>query len=116
MSNQEQERLRRLRKRQLADRNPNVKQQQFQRMSAQRERKRDKSYSLGRAWNDIPHVWKGSLYGLFLGLLIILVLPYFWDSSWTFIVSILATIITTMFGAIVGNAIDSREEIKNLMR
>lgn len=117
MSNQEQERLRRLQERQLADRDPKVKERQFQRMTAQRERKhRNKSYSLGRAWGDIPHIWKSSFYGLLVGLLIMLVLPYFWNSSWTFIVSILVTIVTTMFGAIVGNAIDTREEIKNLMR
>lgn len=116
MSNQEQERLRRLRERQLADRDPKAKERQFQRMTAQRERKRDKSYSLARAWGDIPHIWRGSFYGLILGLFIMLVLPYFWDSSWTFLVSILAAIVTTMFGAVVGNAIDTREELKNLIR
>jgi hypothetical protein len=116
MSNQEQERLRRLRERQLADRDPKVKERQFQRMTAQREQKRDKSYSLARAWGDIPHIWRSSFYGLLVGLFIMLVLPYFWDSSWTFLVSVLATIVTTMFGAVVGNAIDAREELKNLMR
>ena len=116
MPDQEQERLQRLRDRQLADRNPNAKQQKFSQMSAQRERKRDKSYSLSRAWGDIPHIWKGAFYGLLAGLLIMLVLPYFWLSSLTFLVSILATIVTIIFGTIVGNAIDTREEIKKLMR
>ena len=114
--NQEQERLRRLRERQLADRDPQIKQRQFQRVTAQRERERDKSYSLGRIWGDIPHVWKGGFYGLVLGTLVMLVLPIFWTSSWTFIVSIAAIVIFTMFGAIIGNAVDTREEIKNLIR
>jgi len=118
MSNgsQEQERLRRLRERQLADRNPNVKQQQFQRLTSQRERKRDKSYSLGRMWSDIPHVWRYSFYGLLLGVLVLLVLPLFWSSSWVLPCSIAAILVLTIFGGVVGNAVDSREEIKDLMR
>lgn len=114
---QELERLKRLRERQLADRDPHVKDRQFQRMSAAREKKIGKqSYSLKRMWGDIPHVWKGLFYGLVLGTLVFIVLPFFWTSSWVFPCSLAAIIFFAIFGAVVGNAVDAREEIKRLMR
>ena len=54
--NQEQERFKRLHDRQLSDRDPLVKQRNFQRNSAQKERKARKPYSLAKMWSDIPHV------------------------------------------------------------
>ena len=47
-NHQEQERLKRLRERQLSDRDPLVKQIQFQRATAQREKRFKKPYSLGK--------------------------------------------------------------------
>jgi hypothetical protein len=115
--NQEQDRLKRLRERQLADRDPLVKQRQFQRTTTQRERKLSKqSYSLDKMWRDIPHVWKGFFYGLMLGLVAFLLIPTFWDSSWAITVSILALVISILFGVLVGQAIDTRENIKDLIR
>lgn len=70
---QEQERLKRLRERQLADRDPLVKQRQFQRSTARREKRLKKqTYTLGKMWKDIPYVWKGFSYGLILGLVVFL--------------------------------------------
>ena len=116
-SNQEQERLRRLRERQLTDRDPHVKQRQFQRSSAQREKRLNKqSYSLGKMWKDIPHVWKGFFYGLLLGLVVFLIVPTFWQSSWAFVISLAALVVFIVFGVLVGRAIDTRENIKDLMR
>ena len=116
-SSQEQERLRRLRERQLADRDPHVKQRQFQRVSSQREKRiRKQSYSIGKMWKDIPHVWKGFFYGLFLGAIILLVVPEIWQSPWAIAVSIVALVTFILFGVIIGRAIDAREKIKDLMR
>lgn len=114
--NQEQERLKLLRERQLADRDPNVKQQQFQRLSAKRERTRDKSYSIGRMWGDIPHVWKGFFYGLLLGTLVLLVFPFIWASHLIIPISLIVIVFLSIFGALVGRAVDARAEIKKLMR
>ncbi len=114
--NQEQERLKRLKEQQLRARNPKKKQQQFQRMTAQRERKKDRSYSLGRAWRDIPHIWRYSVYGFMLGVLVLVVLPLLWDSPWTQFCSFAAILVLTIFGGMVGNAIDVRENIKDLTR
>lgn len=113
---QELERLRRLRDRQLADRDPLVKQRQFQRMSAQRERKYRKPYSIGKMWKDIPHAWKGFFYGAVLGTLVLLVLPIFWVSPWAIPCSAAAIVVFALFGVILGRAIDTRDNIKDLMR
>ena len=115
-SDQELERLKRLRDRQLADRDPHVKQRQFQRTSLQRERRYRQPYSLGKMWKDIPHVWKGFFYGALLGTVILLVVPMFWLSSWAIPCSGAAIVIFALFGVILGRAIDTRENIKDLMR
>ena len=114
--NQEQERLKRLRERQLADRDPHVRQRQFQRMTAQREKKHRRPYSFGKMWSDIPHTWKGFFYGAVLGTVVLLVLPMAWPSPWAIPCSAMALIVFAMFGVILGRAIDSRENIKDLLR
>lgn len=113
----ELERLKRLRERQLADRDPLVKQRQFQRSSAQREKRlKKKKYTLAKMWKDIPHIWKGFFYGLILGLAVFIVLPVLWLSPWAFPLSLAAIVIFTLFGVVIGRAIDTREDIKDLIR
>ena len=114
--NQEQERLKRLRDRQLADRDPLVKQRQFQRTSAQKERRARKPYSLGQMWGDIPHAWKGAFYGLLLGTAVLIILPTYWISSWAFPCAAASIIIFAVMGVIIGRAFDTRDEIKKLIR
>lgn len=116
-NDQELERLKRLRERQLTDRDPLVKQRQFQRATTARERKLSKqSYSLGKMWSDIPHVWKGFFYGLVLGTLVLIILPFLWVSPWAIPCAIIALVVITIFGVVVGRAIDTRENIKDLIR
>jgi hypothetical protein len=114
--NPEQERLRRLRERQLADRDPNVKQREFQQMSARRERKLDKSYSLGRMWADIPHTWKGFFYGVAIGTGLLIILPFFISASWVVPCASISIVLFGVFGLLLGRAVDAREEIKDLTR
>ena len=71
MPDQKQEHLRRLRERQLADRDPHVKPRQF-------------------------HL--------------------FWPSPWAFPSSLAAIVVLASFGVVVGRAIDTRENIKDLIR
>jgi len=116
-NDQELERLRRLRERQLTDRDPLVKQRQFQRATTAREKKLGKqTYSLGKMWKDIPHVWRGFFYGLVLGTLVLIVLPLLWSSPWAIPSAIIALVVITIFGVVVGRAIGMRENIKNLIR
>jgi Flp pilus assembly protein TadB len=113
---QEQERLKRLRERQLSDRDPLVKQRQFQRATAQREKRLKKPYSLGKMWKDIPHIWKGFFYSLLAGLIAILVIPSFLLSPWAFPITLVVAVISIIFGIVIGRAIDTRENIKELIR
>jgi hypothetical protein len=115
-NDQELERLRRLRDRQLSDRDPLVKQRKFQRESAQRERRHKKAYSLGQIWKDIPHAWKGFFYGLVLGTIVLLIVSMFWISPWAIPCSAASIVVFALFGVMIGRAIDTRENIKDLMR
>ena len=116
MSN-EQERLRRLRERQLTDRDPLVKQRQFQRTAAQKERKaRGKRYTLGEAWKTIPNLYRSPFIGLLLGLVVIVILPILWISPWAFWVGLGATAFFVLMGLLIGRALDSREEMKDALR
>ena len=108
----EQERLMRLRERQLSVRDPHEKQRKFQHMSAERERRRDVSVSLPEMWATIPHVWKTALYALVGGILLIILLPRYWDSSWATPLAIVLGIITLVMSIIIGNALDLRDNIK----
>jgi hypothetical protein len=116
MSSQEQERLKRLRARQLAERDPLIKQREFQRMGAVKEKRAKKPSSLSKAWGDIPHVVKLPLYGLIFGIALIIILPYLWDSPWTFLVGAGITIVIMIFGVMTGNALDLRDDIKDNLK
>ncbi|MBK8781902.1 MAG: hypothetical protein IPO22_08875 [Anaerolineales bacterium] len=83
MSDQEQERLKRLREKQLQARDPLVKQRNFQHSSSVKEKRMRKPFSLAKAWKkDIPHIIKAPLYGLLLGVVVIFVLPMLWVSPY----------------------------------
>jgi hypothetical protein len=115
-NDQELERLRRLRERQLTDRDPLVKQRQFQRASAQREKRLKKPYSLGKMWKDISYSWKGFFYGVVLGTLVLLIVPIFWISPWAIPCSASTIVVFAILGVMLGRAIDTREKIKDLIR
>jgi hypothetical protein len=116
MSN-EQERLKRLRERQLTDRDPLVKQRQFQRASAQKERKAlGKRYTLGEAWRTIPHIYRSPFIGLLLGAAVIFTLPMVWESEWAFWVGLAATFFFVLIGLLAGRALDVREDLKDAIK
>ncbi|MBL8102271.1 MAG: hypothetical protein JNM02_07065 [Anaerolineales bacterium] len=113
MSNQEQERLKRLREKQLQARDPLVKQRQFQHNSSVKEKRMRKPFSMSKAWKDIPHLVKVPFYSLILGIVVIFVLPTFWDSTYAIYVGAGATALFMIFGAILGNSLDLRDDIRN---
>jgi hypothetical protein len=113
MPDQESERLKRLREKQLADRDPLVKQRKFQHSSSVKEMRMRKPFSLSKAWKDIPHIIKFPFYALILGVIIIFILPTVWNSPYATISGVAATAILIIFGLIFGNTIDLRDEIKD---
>lgn len=113
----EQERLKRLRDRQLVDRDPKIKQNQVQSTITQRERKaRSKRYTLGEAWRTIPHIYRSPLIGFLIGVCITLLLPFVWNSSWAFWVGLIATVLLIIIGLVVGQALDVREDLKDFSK
>ena len=116
MSDPESERLRRLRERQLADRDPLVKQRQFQHGSSVKEKRMQKPFSFAKAWADFPHVVRSPIYALIAGILVIIVLPILWESPHAILVGAGITLILLVFGVVTGHALDLRDNIKNNLK
>ncbi|MBK7449043.1 MAG: hypothetical protein IPP55_12145 [Anaerolineales bacterium] len=116
MSNQDQERLKRLREKQIADRDPLVKQRKLQQNYSVKSRRMRKPFKLTSAWKDIPHVIRTPLYGLILGMAAIIVLPELWDSFFAIWVALIIAVFLIIFGIILGNSLDLRDDIKDSLR
>jgi len=116
MSDSESERLKRLRERQLSDRDPLGKQRQFQRSSMVKEQRMRKPFSLKKAWSDLPHKIRAPFYGLLLGVLVIILLPNFWNSQFAILAGLGATLLLMVFGLIMGNSLDLRDDIKDNLK
>ena len=112
----EQERLKQLRERQLADRDPLIKQRQFQRNSAQREHRARKPLTLAGMWREIPNTWKGFFYGVLIGTMFLIILPSLWVSSWAVPCASASIVIFAIFGVVLGRALDTRDNINELMK
>jgi hypothetical protein len=116
MPDSEAERLKRLREKQLIDRDPLVKQQQFQRSSVVKEKRMRKPFSLKKAWNDIPHIIKSPFYGLVVGVLVIAILPKIWQSPYATLAGTGATILFIIFGVITGSSLDLRDNLRDQIK
>lgn len=116
MSN-EQERLKRLRDRQLADRDPFEKQKRFQGTYSRREsRSRSKRYTLGEAWKTIPYIYRSPLIGLLIGVCITILLPLVWESIWAFWSGVIATVFLIIIGVVIGQALDVRDDLNDFSK
>lgn len=110
------DRYARIRDRQIAARDPMTKVRKRDRSVAQKQRRHRTSFSLLRMWLDIPKIWRGSILGGLLGLLILLVLPTFVPGQWGTIGGLAALGFLLLLGFSLGRYQDSRDEIKDLMR
>jgi len=116
MPDQEQERLKRLRDRQIATRDPLVKQRKFQRDISIKEKRMRKPFSLSKAWKDIPHIIKSPFYGLLLGLVVVFLLPMVWVSPYALLAGGAITLIFIVFGLVLGNSLDLRDSIRDHLK
>ncbi len=110
----EQERLIRLRERQLSTRDPGIKKKRFTNMLSEKERRSKNSLSIGRVWSVIPHIWRWAFYGVVLGLITMAALPTLWIHDKAWIVAIAAAVIIVIVCVVIGNALDTRDNIKDL--
>jgi hypothetical protein len=116
MPESESEKLKRLRQRQLTDRDPLVKQRKFQQNSAVKEKRMQKPFSFKKAWDDIPHSIRMPFYGLIVGVFVIVILPNFWKSSYAVFAGLGITLLLIIFGFIAGNSLDLRDDIRKHLK
>ncbi len=112
--NDEVERLRRLRARQLQARDPLAKQRKVGRKVTARRRKQKQSFSF-RAMLDMPYQWRGAIIGALIGMGISIVLTLTLENQWTEVIGLLIVIFLAALGTIFGQAVDVREELKDLI-
>src|SRR3990172_1286538 len=111
-SNSEQERLRRLRARQLAARDPQSKARKLHAGISRKQRRAVEPFSLVRIWSEIPYIWRYAFYGFALGVLGVAVVPLLWKSPWAVPCSAVATLMLAMLGLFIGRAADARDSLK----
>jgi hypothetical protein len=110
------ERLRRLRDRQIATRDPQTKARTLHGNIARKQRRSVEAFSLGKIWSGIPHLWKDAFYGFLLGVVLIVVVPMLWNSPWATPVAAGTAILLTIIGLFVGRAEDTRDSLRDLTR
>jgi hypothetical protein len=112
MPDQESERLKRLRERQLKDRDPLAGERKFQHASSVKEKRMYKPLSFKKEWADFPHIVKIPVYCLILGIIIMVVLRILWNSPYAIYIGAGVMVFIILLGAIAGNILDYRDKIK----
>ena len=115
-TNPDQDRLRRLRDRQLAARDPQVRARKLHNGISRRQRQSVEFFSLTRIWSEIPHMWRYAFYGFSLGVVGLAVLPLVWKSPWALPCAAASALILAIFGLFVGRAADTRDSLKELTK
>jgi hypothetical protein len=117
MSKDEVDRLVRLRQQQLKARDPHAKQRAIDRKVARRRaRTRKQPGSYFEVFTDVPRKWQGIVIGLLLGLLVWIGLNLLVSASWVDIVGLASVVGLAIIGFYFGQAIDTRDELRELMR
>ncbi len=116
MPDSEAERLKRLREKQLRDRDPLEHERKFQRNSSAKEKRMQKPISLKEDWRKVSYTVRIPLLVLILGIIGTIILPRLWDWQYATYAGAGITIIAILFGAVLGNAIDLREDIKKHLK
>jgi F0F1-type ATP synthase assembly protein I len=110
----ELERIRKIRDRQLHLRDYSVEQKRVQRQIAKKRRSRVEKFSLRAIFGDIPKMITGTLIGMLIGILIFITLPYIFPTKpWVDIVGVAVTVIGAFFGFFFGRAIDARDALSD---
>ena len=110
------ERFRRIRDKQIAARDPMVKVHKLDRSVSQKQRRMRESFSVVRMWTDIPKTWRYTIVGGLVGLVILLVLPHFVPEPWGVVGGVGAIAFLIILGFSLGNYVDSRDEVKHLVK
>lgn len=109
----EVERFRRIRDQQIQRRDPQIRQQKLQKNISRKRRSRLENFDFTRIFSDLPKLITGTLIGMLLGLLVLLILPYIIKADWVDLLGLAILGITTLFGAVFGRAIDARDSLSD---
>ncbi len=116
MSHQDEiERIKQLRDRQLAARDPLAHDNRLQHKISQQHRHHRKIVTFNDVLERIPwKVW-GAMVGALAGLVVWVVLTLVWESSWVDLIGIAGAVILAITGVIIGQAFDVRDELRDLI-
>jgi VIT1/CCC1 family predicted Fe2+/Mn2+ transporter len=114
MSNQDDlERIRKIRDRQLGLRDHSVETKRVQHEISKKRRRSVEKFSFGGIFKDIPKMIIGTLIGMVLGILVFLILPYLTDAAWVDIAGVIITIFGAVFGFFYGRAMDAKDALSD---
>lgn len=109
------ERLIRIRDKQLRARDPQKENRRLQHGIAERHRSSRRRFSLGMILEELPNKWYGLFIGAMIGVAVSFFLPLFVDFVYIEIISYAFIPFIMVIGFAVGSAIDSRQEIEDLV-
>ncbi len=112
MPESESDRIKRIRDRQIAARDPLVKERKYQHEMSVKEKRMRKPINLAEDWRNIPQIVKMLLFMIALGVVGTIALVRLWTWEYAVYVGIGATLGLSIFGAVLGNALDLRDDIK----
>lgn len=110
----ERERLRRLRDRQLQARNPKKADARVMRSVARRRGRKQKKITLADMVRELPHKWRGLFFGIIIGTLIWLVLSALAEGAWVDPVGLISIVAAGSLGFALGQAFDARDDLLRL--
>lgn len=109
----DRERLRRLRDRQLADRDPGATRKEFQRRSLERDRRSFRPLTWKDTLAGFSPTGKAVFLAIVLGLMSTLLITSLWKSPWAWGGSIILDLFILVASLSIGQAIDSRNKMKD---
>ncbi len=113
------ERLKRLRDRQIQARDPHVKKREWHQRVSMQQRKKRQRFTFGalmREIDDIPNKWKGAVIGATIGTIVLAVLMAAVEADWAILVGIALIAILMLIGFVFGASFDWRDEVSDFFK
>lgn len=108
------QRLRTLRDRQLNARDPLAKDRKLQRQVSEKNIRRSKNQIIFKdIWKDIPHKWKGAVYGFGLGILILFFIQLLFSDKINILVALFLILAPIILGYLFGSSFDWRDDLRD---
>ena len=108
----EQERLRRIRDRQIQLRDPQKKVNNLQHSIARRRKKSVTRFSFRTMISETPNKFLGFILGLIIGILVLIIVPDFVEPPWGDVIGFVSIVFLAILGFLLGQAMDARDRIK----